>query len=434
MRKVMRKVNEESDDESVNISETWQTALRKIDQEKIFNYEKMKNIIIKEFKGVKPNLEALLDQGILFFRQYYYNLISNPSNWLGAPEYLFLSKQLNANLFILRFNQYGIVYLQESGDTSLINSTFKNNYILAWNENHYELVGIRKNKQKIIKNFTFTSPIIKMLVKLSSSKPLNICKKYPLLSMFYNDNPGKMNMTFPFLFPLEILSTKHSPQKAPIAFTKSLVRKIKKTQDNEYITKCLKFVIKRNFVIIVQSFSTRKKSNFWSTMTKRNISQCFSQSESTVSLADWAIEVSRNGEQFAIACLDIDTPENIRQRYNLDHIQDDFDNIGFIYNLCIPERYRRQGYCKKLMQEVKYLINFGKENKRSRRSRIRTSLKRKNAFKPKVKHIKNIKINKFYLEVYENNLPAIKCYHSIHFTTIAEYEKNNKKILLLRLD
>ena len=378
-------------------------------------------------------MENLLDRGIQYFRLYYHKLIKTPWQWLGAPEYLFLCEQLNANLFILRLNQYGIVYTQESGNTAFINPKYKNNYILAWNEAHYELIGVKKNK-KLIRNFAYNSPLIQMLVKLASQKPFDICKKYPLLSMFYNDNPSKTNMMCPFLFPLEILSKKHSPQKAPIAFTKSLVRKIKKKKDNIYITKCLKFIIKKYNFTLTQSFSTRKKSEFWINMTRENISRCFSQSKNQVLIANWIIEVSRNGEQLAVACLNIDTPENIRNRHNLDYIQNDTTNkIGFIYNLCVPERYRHQGYCKKLMQEVKYLINLGKENKRSRRSRIRKSLRRKNPFIPKAKHIKK-KITKFYLEVYKSNLPAINCYHSINFTTIAEYEKNNKIILLLELN
>ena len=417
---------DESDQEK--LSKIWQSAIHKIDLEKICSYEKMKKIIIKKFKNEIPNLEELLDLGIQYFRLHYYNLIKNMHEWLGAPEYLFLCEQLDANFLILRFNQYGIVYTPESGNTAFINPKYKNNYIIAWDETHYELVGVEK-KNKLLRNFPFSSPVIQMLVNLSSRTPFRICKKFPLLSMFYNNNPREMNMPYPFLFPLKILSKRISPAKAPIAFTKSLVRKIKKDQGHKYITQCLKFIIKKYNFTITQSFSIQGKSNFWKQMTKKNIANCFSQSESNVSLADWAIEVSKNGQQLAVACLNIDTPLNIHNQY----IPDNTDNIGFIYNLCVPERYRQEGNCKKLMQEIKYLINSDKKSKRSRRSRIRKSLKRKNILLPKVNHIKK-KISKFYLEVYENNLAAIKCYTSINFITIATYIKNNKNVLLLELE
>ena len=36
-------------------------------------------------------------------RDNFANLLENPGNWLGAPEYLFLCDQLDANFYILRF-------------------------------------------------------------------------------------------------------------------------------------------------------------------------------------------------------------------------------------------------------------------------------------------------------------------------------------------
>jgi len=219
-----------------------------------------------------------------------------------------------------------------------------------------------------------------------------------------------------------------------ITFTKHLVKKINNEESNQYITKCLKFIIKKYNKIISQSFPTTKQSKFWKDMTKTNIGRCFSQAKDMVRLGSYIIEVSRNGEQLAVACLDINTAANFYNIFNIPHDikLNDQGNSGFIFNLCVPSRYRKQGYCKKLMNEIHYLLTFTNK-KRSRRSRIRKqSLCRKNPFIPKVSHITK-RVNAFYLEVYDANVGALKCYEYIKFKKLGEYEKHGKKVFLFEL-
>ena len=428
--------------DSNKISEIWQKAVMQIDRLAELKFSLIQKIIIdtftkdlKDYTNLPLFLTKLKDQlmcGIKRMRQYYYEKIGNVSNWLGAPEYLFLCDKLDANFFILRFDQYGVVLGQELGEqySAFINPQRQNNYIISWNENpgHYELVSVKHQK-----NFKFANPIIQVLIKLASTSPRDICKKYPLLSMFYNDNPYSLNMPCQFLYPIKVLDQSIPIAKAMIQFTKELVAKISK-KENQYITKCLQFIIKKYNKILTQSFSTLKQSEFWTDMTKKNIGQCFSHSKDLVRLGSYTIEVSRNGEQLAVACLDVMSTAELRARLNLsaDIKLTLHKNVGYIFNLCVPARHRRQGYCKLLMKEIHYLLRLT-HNKKSRRSRIKKkSLRRKNPFTANTVHI-NKHIRTFYLEVYADNLAAIKCYKSIKFKTLANYDKNNKSVFLLKL-
>ena len=150
-----------ADDYNINYStlETlWQQAIVKIDKKKCITFTQIKKLILKTFHKSKDitqkfenELNVKMNEKADEMRENFASLLENPGNWLGAPEYLFLCDQLDANFYILRFEQYGIVLGQESGEqySAFINPKRKHNYIIAWNEMHYELVGIQEKKNNI---------------------------------------------------------------------------------------------------------------------------------------------------------------------------------------------------------------------------------------------------------------------------------------------
>ena len=408
-------------------------------------------------------------------RDNFANLLENPGNWLGAPEYLFLCDQLDANFYILRFEQYGIVLGQESGEqySAFINPKRKHNYIIAWNEMHYELVGVQN--EQLILDFPFSSPIIKTLVKLASTLPRDLCIKYPLLSLFYNI---ENNTPCQFLYPSKLLPKNQSPSTGALTFTKIIVNQLIKQDEKNNITKFLHELVKKYNKINTSSFKVKDTSIWWKNTTIKNISECFAISRSQVSLGEYAIQVDLNGKQLAIALLDIAKPSQLNKKYNLGITGK--KNCAYIFNLCVPSINRKKGYCKLLMKEIYNLLKKTKVSSPQRRSPQRRSPQRRSPQRrlrrrspsrhrspsraahhspsryrkklrprksPRRKTLKkqnrylrrsfranghiSRKISCFYLEVYEENLGAIKCYSK--FKKINTYEKNGKKVFLLEL-
>ena len=318
---VLPELADDYDYEPFELETLWQQAIVQIDKKPNIKFINIKKIILATFK-VKKNrdfsLEFLEKMNDAFeqVRENYANLMEDPGEWLGAPEYLFLSDQLDANFYILRFEQYGIVLGQEAAKggqkySAFINPKRKHNYIIAWDEAHYELVGIKDSRDKIKTNFTFTSQIVKKLVYLASTRPQEICQKYPLLSLFYN---CEENTPCPFLYPTKLLPKYESPMEGAITFTKQIVAKLRRSGE-ENVTTFLQALVKKYDKITVSSFKTRSTSDRWKLITRKNISECFSLSRDGVSLGEYAIQVDHNGKQLAVAMLDIAPPAKLNNKY-----------------------------------------------------------------------------------------------------------------------
>jgi len=476
-------------DISYSIIETlWQQAIVQIDKKKNISFSQIKKLILKIFHKSNKIKKEFLDELNLKMneeademRDNFADLLENPGNWLGAPEYLFLCDQLNANFYILRFEQYGIVLGQESGKqySAFINPKRKHNYIIAWNEAHYELVGLQK--KQLILDFSFSSPIIKILVKLSSTPPRDLCKQYPLLSLFYNINE---NIPCQFLYPPKLLPKNQSPIEGALIFTKIIVNQLIEQGEKNNITTFLHELVKKYNKINISSFSVKNTSLWWKNTTIKNISACFSIAKSNIVLGKYAIQVDNNGKQLAIALFDIAKPSQLNKTYKLGISGK--KNCAYIFNLCVPAINRKKGYCKLLMKEIYSLLKKNKisssprttrrssprttrrssprtthrssprttrrspsrrlqrlryysstkyrKKLRPRKSPRRKTLKKQNRYLRRSfranSHISK-KISCFYLEVYADNLGAIKCYSK--FKKINTYEKNGKKVFLLEL-
>lgn len=475
MDDTLQELTDEFEYDHTDLERLWQQAIVKIDRKKNIRFTTMKKIIIDcvktEFGDSEfiQDLTIKMDETLDNVREHYANLMKHVGNWLGAAEYLFISDQLDANFYILRFEQYGIVLGQESGEghSAFINPKRKHNYIIAWNEDHYELVGVEQNNKHVL-DFPYRSKIIKTLVHLASTAPRELCKEYPLLSLFYNDNPDE-NMPCQFLYPQKLLPLDESPQQGAITLTKQFVKKLKGKPN---ITQSLHTIIKKYNKISVTSFKSSSTTDFWKRETVKNISNCFSISKSDVVFGKYIVQVDHNGKQLAVAMLDIDRPSELNRKYDIE--LSGRKNCAYIFNLCVPKIYRKKGYCKLLMKEIHSLL------KKSKSSRIRKSLRRKSLRRKspsrkssrirksqnrgnispirrlhkspsrrkrlsprrqrrsyltrnKFKHNSHIvkKISCFYLEVYADNIGAVKCYYK--FKKVDEYEKNGKKIFLLEL-
>ena len=291
---------------------------------------------------------------------------------------------------------------------------------------------------------------------MASTRPREICQKYPLLSLFYN---CEENTPCQFLYPSKLLPKNESPQEGAITFTKNIVEKLKHSGEDN-VTKFLHALLKKYDKITTSSFKISSTSDAWKRTTIKNISECFSISKDFVLLGEYAIQVDHNGKQLAVAMVDIARPSKLKKKYDIS-ISTGKNNCAFIHSLCVPLINRRKGYCKLLMKEIYALFKKNKQTQRRksprhsspRRSisprrnisprrtsnRKRRRLRRSRRFqKKKIRRTKfnnNLHITKkvscFYLEVYADNIGAIKCYAK--FKKIHTSIKNGKKIFLLEL-
>ena len=134
-------------------------------------------------------LDSIVEKVFIIFIKNSLEELEDVEEWLGVEQLRFIQQYLNINIFFLRGDNYGIPYIFGLEASNYYKPRSKN-VIVVWSGVHYELVCVN-SKYK----FKYDDPIIQNIRFLISNKPINICKKYILLSPFYKGCDSKFSVT-----------------------------------------------------------------------------------------------------------------------------------------------------------------------------------------------------------------------------------------------
>lgn len=328
---------------------------------------------------VVKTIDMIVKNSFIIFIDEFIEDFKDPSNWLGVEELRFIQNYLNINIFFLRGDNYGMPYIF-GDEAKRYYKPRKNNLLLIWSGDHYELISINTNGKRIYK-FEYDSPLIKRTRYLTSNRPKIICNKNILLSPFYKDCKSKLSMTK----------------------IKQIIKKGRKKGEkniNDKIKLLLEKNSKFNFGIRYHSKILNKRdiNQKWITKTKKNIEECFSNSYLDFN-NNKIIEITKNKKQVAIALINIKNPENDIQNFG------EFDlpkgKMGYIHTLCVVKNHRGKNICKKYL--IKAIIRYSK--------------------KKGLSHL--------ILAVYTKNRGAIKCYRANGFKNMGKFNFKHKKAQLM---